>query len=59
MNMPIQLLPRIKPSSELKVAGGALQGQSTYLTDYYNKEMGSKSQKIKFPDNEVMPRGQF
>jgi hypothetical protein len=59
LNMPHQPLPKIKPSSELKVAGGALQGQSTYLTDYYNKDVGSRSQKIRFPDNEVMPRGHF
>jgi hypothetical protein len=59
VNNPPQYVPKIKPSSELKVAGGALQGQSSYVADYYNKENVARSQKAIFPQNEVIPRGGF
>lgn len=55
----MQHVPKIKPASELKVAGGALQGQSSYVADYYNKENLSRAQKAVFPLNEVLPKGGF
>ena len=52
-------MTKVKPVDELKLAGGALQGQSTYLTDYKNKEVPVRSQKIKLPENQILPQGQF
>jgi hypothetical protein len=49
----------MKPTGELKVVGGPLEGQSTYVLDFYNKEAPSRNQNIKFSDNQILPKGHF
>jgi hypothetical protein len=59
INNPIQYNPQFRPEGELKVGGGLFNGQSSYLADFANKERAARSEKIRIPSNDILPKGRF
>ncbi len=49
---------QFKPNPNLEV-GGKFEGMSSYNYEYLEKGSPMKSEKIKHPDNDIMPRGAF
>lgn len=39
--------------------GGDFKGESSYLTDYSNKGVGIKAERVPLTKNHVMPEGKF
>lgn len=49
---------QFRPEQQLKV-GGKFEGQSKYLSDFYDKGSGQRRDKAALPKNDIMPKGNF
>ena len=49
---------QFRPEQQLKV-GGKFEGQSKYLSDFYDKGHVPREKKAEHPNNHVIPEGQF
>jgi len=47
-----------KHEGELKV-GGKFEGQSSYLHSYSNQGSTQRQERVIFPENKIMPEGNF
>ena len=49
---------KFKPEGQLKVGGNQFEGSSNYHQDYPKKE-GTRAERARLPQNEIMPKGNF
>ena len=48
----------VKRQGQLQL-GGQFTGESNYVENYYKKGVPIKQEKVTFPNNQIMPKGQF
>ena len=49
---------QFRPEQQLKV-GGKFEGESKYLSDFYDKGNAQRRDKATLPNNKIMPEGRF